>query len=154
MKLKTMFPVIMCILVGFFMSNFMFKQYNSDETILVSGEKEGLYFLQVGVYSSEESMKDNLKNTETYIYEKADNLYYAYVGIIKSEENLNKLKGYFEDLDYVIYSKVKNVENKAFLEVLNQYEIMLKETSDSKTIKTIANQIISKYEELVLNGQN
>lgn len=152
MNLKSITPAILCILVGFFMSDFMFRQYSKEET--VSKENGNVYFMQIGVYSSLENMKENLKNIETYIYEEKDGLFYAYVGIVKTSENLEKVEGYFKSLNYVIYRKEKRVTNLAFLEVLNQYDVMLKETTDEKTIKAIMNQVISKYEELVLSDQN
>jgi len=154
MNLKSIIPAILCILVGFFMSNFMFNQYEKEELEKVSSEKNTVYFLQIGVYSSLDSMKQNLKNVETYIYEEVDNLFYAYVGILNDESNLEKVEGYFKNLDYVIYRKEKKIKSKPFIEILNQYDLMLKETNDSKTIGIIMNQIISKYEELVLNDQN
>lgn len=154
MNLKNITPAILCILVGFFMSNFMFNQYQKDELLPTSTSKNMVYFMQIGVYSSLDNMKENLKNIDTYIYEEKNGLYYAYVGMTKDSENLEKIEGYFKSLDYVIYRKEKTVSDAAFIEVLNQYDIMLKQTTDNKTIKAIMSQIISKYEELVLSDQN
>ena len=61
MNLKSIIPAILCILVGFFMSNFMFNQYEKETIAKVSNEKNTVYFLQIGVYSSLDSMKENLK---------------------------------------------------------------------------------------------
>ncbi len=154
MNLKSILPAILCVLVGFFMSNFMFNQYEKEEPVKTSSNKNTVYFMQIGVYSSIENMKENLKNIETYIYEEKNDLYYAYVGIVKDEVNLEKVEGYFKSLDYVIYRKEKNVSNAGFQEVLAQYDLMLKETADTKTIGTIMRQVISKYEELVLSDQD
>jgi hypothetical protein len=152
MKLKTIMPVILCILIGFFMSNFMFNQY--DKTMETFQEKTKAYFLQIGVYSSLDNMKENLKDVNTYIYEEASGLYYAYVGITKNEENLTKIEGYFNEKQYVIYRKEKNLTSSSFIELLNQYDTMLKSTTDSLTIGKIEEEVISKYEELVINAQN
>jgi hypothetical protein len=151
MNLKNILPAILCILVGFFMSNFMFNQYDKETTEKTGSLKNSVYFFQIGVYSSIDNMKESLKNVETYVYEEQDKLFYAYVGMTKNEENLEKIEGYFKNLGYVIYRKEKNVSNLAFIEVLEQYDLMLKETDDTKTIGTIMNQVISKYEELVLS---
>lgn len=132
----------------------MFNQYEKETISKVSNEKNTVYFLQIGVYSSLDSMKENLKNVETYIYEEIDDLFYAYVGILKDDSNLEKVEGYFKDLNYVIYRKEKKISSASFIEILNQYDLMLKETTDTKTIGIIMSQIISKYEELVLNDQN
>lgn len=151
MNLKSILPAILCILVGFFMSNFMFQQYDKAGAEKVSLETNNVYFFQIGVYSSLDNMKESLKNVDTYIYEESNQLFYAYVGMTKETSNLDKIEGYFKDLDYVIYRKERKVSNVAFQEVLAQYDLMLKETTDTKTIGSIMNQVISKYEELVLS---
>lgn len=151
MNLKNILPAILCILVGFFMSNFMFQQYDKEGASKVSSERNNVYFFQIGVYSSLENMKESLKNVETYIYEESDKLFYAYVGMTKESTNLEKIEGYFKELGYVIYRKEKKVTSATFQEVLAQYDLMLKETTDKKTIGSIMNQVISKYEELVLS---
>ena len=57
-------------------------------------------------------------------------------------------------MKYVIYRKEKNIKNEAFIEILNQYDLMLKETEDKEMVGTIEEEVISKYEELVLNDEN
>lgn len=129
----------------------MFQQYDKEGASKVSSERNNVYFFQIGVYSSLENMKESLKNVETYIYEESDKLFYAYVGMTKESTNLEKIEGYFKESGYVIYRKERKVTSAAFQEVLAQYDLMLKETTDKKTIGSIMNQVISKYEELVLS---
>ncbi len=140
------------------MGQFMFNQYHKEEktipTIATPETESNLYFLQQGVYSSLDSMKQNLVDFEYYTYIEQDGKYYAFVAIIKSEENLEKLKGYFHDMGYDIYVKEFSVKSTAFLEVLNQYEQLLSGTNDSKTIQAACTQILAKYEELVIDDQN
>ena len=153
MKLKNIFPVVLCILVGFFMGTFMFKQYKLDtDTVSLTGEN--LYFLQTGVYSSEEDMKKNMSNTSYYIYTKENNMYYSYIGITKNKKNLDKLKGYYKQEGYDIYVREIFVSDISFLTVLEQYDNLLLETTDTKIIKSIENQVLSKYEELIINDQD
>lgn len=153
MKLKNIFPVVLCILVGFFMGTFMFKQYKLDtDTVSLTGEN--LYFLQTGVYSSEEDMKKNMSNTFYYIYTKENNMYYSYIGITKNKKNLDKLKGYYKQEGYDIYVREIFVSDISFLTVLEQYDNLLLETTDTKIIKSIENQVLSKYEELIINDQD
>lgn len=139
------------------MGNIMFNQYKigDNTTLPVSIEtSKTLYFLQQGVYSNKESMESNLKQFNYYIYSEKDNLYYAYLAITGDKDNLEKIKGYFGNLGYDLYVKEYTVESQSFIEILNQYEELLKQTSDEKTIASICGQVLSKYEELVLNAQN
>ena len=80
--------------------------------------------------------------------------YYTYIGITKNKENCDKLKGFFEKMGYITYIKEFNVDSEAFIEVLNQYDNLLLQTDDEKTIKAICIQVLGKYEELILNEYN
>lgn len=139
------------------MGNIMFNQYKVKDSKVspVSLEtSKTLYFLQQGVYSSKENMENNLKSFNYYIYNEKDNLFYVYVAITGNKENLEKIQSYFKNLGYDLYVKEFIVENANFIEVLNKYEELLKQTNDNTTISSICSQILSKYEELVLNAQN
>ena len=153
MKLKNIFPVVLCILIGFFMGNFMFNEYDR-KTSTVSLTGETLYFLQAGVFSNEEEMKKEMSNFSYYIYTKENNMYYSYIGIVKNKKNLEKLKEYFKSEGYDIYVRELFISNISFITVLNQYEMLLEQTTDTKIIKSICNQILSKYEELVMVDKN
>ena len=153
MKLKNIFPVVLCILIGFFMGNFMFNEYDR-KTSTVSLTGETLYFLQAGVFSNEEEMKKEMSNFSYYIYTKENNMYYSYVGIVKNKKNLEKLKEYFKSEGYDIYVRELFISNISFITVLDQYEMLLEQTTDTKIIKSICNQILSKYEELVMIDKN
>ena len=155
MKLNTYLPLILCLTVGFFMGKLMFSQYDDKQGLkLVSSASEKVYFIQQGVYSSKESMEENTSNLTYYIYTIDNDRYYVYIGITKNEENLDKLKGYFGSLGYNIYVKEFYISNESFITVLDQYETMLSETTDSKTIGAICSQVLSKYEELVINSES
>ena len=153
MKLKNIFPVVLCILIAFFMGNFMFNEYDR-KTSTVSLTGETLYFLQAGVFSNEEEMKKEMSNFSYYIYTKENNMYYSYIGIVKNKKNLEKLKEYFKSEGYDIYVRELFISNISFITVLDQYEMLLEQTTDTKIIKSICNQILSKYEELVMIDKN
>ena len=134
------------------MGNFMFNQYGiEDTTAVVSSNGETLKFLQAGVYSSKESMEESMKGFNYYIYSVKDNMYYVYIGITKSEDNLDKLKKHFKEKGYDIYAADIYIDDVQFIETLDQYEKVLKETTDTKTIDAVCSQVLSKYEEQVLN---
>lgn len=153
---KNLILIIVCLGLGTYMGYIMFDSYKKEETKPVSiGSKiNKLYFIQIGVYSNLDDMKQKLSNIENYTYTKENNLYHVYVGITKNEENKEKIKEYFNKLGYDTYVKEFEIENENFNEVLTQYDILLKETNDEKTIATVCNQILNKYEELVVNAES
>ena len=147
--MKNIFTIILALFVGFLISFYIFKQYDSKENIkTVFSDTYKLNFFQYGVYSSEESMKENTSSLNYYIYNVIDNKYYVYIGITKKENTTEKIKGYFTDLGYDVYVKQMIISDTTFVTALEQYEILLENTEDKNTIKTIISQILSEYEEL------
>jgi len=149
---KYIVPIISALLVGFLLAKFTIDQYDKKESLkTVFSNSETLYFVQQGVYSSKESMESNMTDFAYYIYNLQDSKYYTYIGITKNKENCEKLKGFFEKMGYITYIKEIDVDSDAFIEVLNQYDNLLEQTDDENTIKAICSQVLSKYEELILN---
>lgn len=153
---KNLILIIVCLGLGIYMGYIMFDSYKKEETkpVSISSKINKLYFIQIGVYSNLDDMKQKLSNIENYTYTKENDLYHVYVGITKNEENKKKIKEYFNKLGYDTYVKEFEIENENFNEVLTQYDILLKETNDEKTIATVCNQILNKYEELVVNAES
>ena len=147
-------PIILCLIVGFFLGQFLLNQYNDKEKIKpIFNEKEKVFFIQQGVYSTKDSMEKNTTSFKHYIYNMQDNKYYVFIGITKNSSNADKLKKYFKEVGHDTYIKEFEVNNKEFLEILGQYDLLLEKTNDPETIKTICNQVLSKYEELGLNNE-
>lgn len=107
-------------------------------------------FLEQGVYSSEDIMKNSMSSFNYYIYNLEEDGYHTYVGITKSHENALKVKEFYGKKGYDIYIKENNIKNERFLSVLGQYDILLSDLSDD-SIDGVCNQILSSYEELVIN---
>lgn len=149
---KYIFPIFLSIVVGFFTTKFMFDQYSNKEILTpVFNQGENLYFIQQGVYSSVDSIKENLKNFNNYIYTIINSKYYVFIGITKNQEIVNKMQEFYKDNGYVTYVKEFKVRNKEFLMVVDNYDAVLKETNDEEVIKTVINQTIAKYKELVVD---
>lgn len=156
MKIKNMLaPVLLALVIGFVMGGMMLKQYdikNVTLPVIRNSELKTLSFLQVGVYSSLESMKKNLQGIENYIYMIEDEKYHAYVGITGNANNVDKLTGFYQDLGYITYVKDITNSNTVFLEQLEKYDQLLEQTSDQNAIRVINQNILTSYKELVIDG--
>ena len=151
---SNLISIFFCAVIGISLSFYIFRQYDENkESTPVSNITNNLKFIQNGVYSSKDSMEEATKNLKYYIFSEENDKYYVYIGIT-TEKNLEKVKGYYESLGYDIYVKDITINNKSFLDVLNQYELMLKELNNTETIGNIEGQVLSKYEELVIGEQN
>lgn len=144
--------ILLSLVVGVYLGKFMLNQYDDFQVVPVMQETQNLYFLQQGVYSSLEVMKENMVDFSYYIYNIEDDGYHTYVGITKNENNADKIKEYFQNKGYDIYVKEIGIDNSVFVSVVEQYDLLLSEASGD-TIDNICNQVLSSYEELVV-GEN
>lgn len=146
---KYLFPVSVSLILGISMAYFIIKQYESLPALTVSSDAESLFYIQRGVYSDMDNMKNNMKDFTNYIYNVEENQYYAYIGITTSKENALKIQNYYKSLGYDTFLKEKITDNKDFINILKQYDELLAKTDDNESIKVICNQVLAKYEELV-----
>ncbi|MDD3453772.1 MAG: hypothetical protein PHN42_05840 [Bacilli bacterium] len=146
---NNLLSIFFCCIIGLSLSYFMFNQYDKD-SVKTYIEKETLNFLQIGVYSSKEEMQNNVKNVPYYIYMEENNQFIVFIAITKNE-NLDKIKGYYESLGYVINVRTFEITNQKFFELLNQYEMMISQIKENSSILNIESQILSKYEEIIKN---
>lgn len=143
--------IIIALICALMMTKIIFDQYDDKENIKTIFNSETIvYLVRVGIFSSMESMEKNCLNLNYYIYSIQDDKYYVYVGITENIENYNKIASYFKTLGYDNYRTEINIKNDAFIEILRQYDLLLKETTDNKIIDTICSHVLSKYEELVM----
>lgn len=149
---KYLFTFLCSLIIGFFLAHFFIKQYKSNTGIKVSLNNEELYFIQYGVFSSKESMEENALTLQNYVYNIEDNLYYVYIGITKDKSVADKIVEYYKKINYETIVKKFNIQNKEFIKLLDNYDKVLKSTSDDTVIASILNQILIKYEEVVING--
>ena len=149
---KYLLTFIIALIIGFFLSNFFLKQYDDFEGIKVANKGETLYFVQYGVFSTLESLEENTIALQNYVYNKQDDLYYVYVGITKLKENAEKIVNYYKSLGNETIIKEYGISNKKFLELLENYDTIIKNTNDETAIASIINQVLVKYEEVVISG--
>lgn len=148
---KYFWSLLFSLVVGVYLGKFMLNQYKDYELIPTYSSSEDLFFLQQGVYSSIESMKENMSSFRYYIYDSESDGFHSYLCITKSHENALKVKEFFNSLGYDIYVKENNINNGNFVSVVNQYDLLLSDASGN-AIDDICNQVLSSYEELVING--
>ena len=144
---KYLLTIIVSLLVGFLLSFYMLKEYESVNIIPVFNVKETAYLVQQGVYSSMESMQKNTSHLTDYIYSVIDNMYYVYIGISLESDNVNKIQEYYKSKDIKTIIKTTTISDNDLINSLRQYDMVLKETNEEETIKEIIKQTLSKYKE-------
>lgn len=146
---KYIFSVFLSLFIGFLMSYFVISRYDNLESITINSNATKIYYITAGVFNTKEEMLSSMKNYPNYIYEYNNDKYYAYIGITKNKKNSEKLKEFYKSKGYDIYIREKITDKEKFIEILNQYDSILSNTDDNKTIEVICNQVLSIYEEMI-----
>ena len=151
MKYKFLIPITLSIVVGLFFGKIFFDNYESS-SVTAFDEKDKIYMLQIGVYSSIDKMKSSFKDYEKFLYIQNDDGYHLYVGITKEKQIANTIKEYYEEKGYSIYVKESLIDDSAFLSVLGEYDKIINITSEND-IPDIEKIVISNYKEMVLENE-
>lgn len=148
MKNKILIPTVLSLLIGSYLGFIVFRQYkNNSETVF--SEKTIIYFLQQGVYSTKESMEDNTKLLNEYIYTLEDNKYRVFIGITADKSNAEKIENIYKNKSIDIYIKERNILDMSFVEKLKQYDEIIRTSNDDNVILELQNQILNEYELVV-----
>ena len=148
MKFKFLIPIFFSVVIGFIFGRLIFNQYENTNTTFGDGER--LYFIQVGVYSNMDSMQEDFKDVDDYLYLIENNAYHLYVGITKNEKIATKIEGYYREKGNNIYIKEKMVNNPEFTTLLGEYDKILDITSKDTDIEIVEKVVLASYKEMVL----
>lgn len=141
---KTLLTILGAILVGFGLGLFFFKKFDTNIEALATSVKS-IYAVQVGVYKNIDNAKDVANKMEGIVV--LDNDYYrVYIDIIKDKEILNLREEYYKNNNINYYLKIIN-PSKEFIAKLDDYEIILKNTSISADkIGVVREKILKEYQ--------
>ena len=146
MKKKLIWGIVF-ILIGIFCSRYI-SNINA-KSIFNSGEL--YYFVQEGVYTNKKIMNNDLKDIKNRAIISKNNKYYVYVGISKDLEIAKLIKKIYEDKGYQIYIKELSVDDKEFSSNVEQFDLLIKNSSNDEDILTIESVILANYEEIINN---
>lgn len=150
---KTFIWVLIALLSGALLGKFTFDRYeNVDTRNVISYDKE-IYMLKYGAYDNLDDMSNKVTNVDRYIYIEKDNKVTAYVGIAKTYENANKIKDIYDAKNIKVTVVKETIDNEEFIQNLNEYEKLLEASDDEKSLLIIEKQILSCYEEVVVNDK-
>ena len=152
MKKTTILYILGAISIGVFIGKYVYNGYQNETKEAFKDMNENIYLLQYGVYSSNDSMIENTKNLKNYFYYIENNKYHVIIGVTMDKDLKDKIKK-ANSIDNNIYIKKVSINNDEFIESLKQYDNLIKNTEDKTTILTAEKQILSKYEELIINNE-
>ena len=151
MKIFKNFILLLFItLLGIYVGSYLYRSYLLKNENKINTYK--IYLLEYGVYNSYEDMELNGKNIENYFYYNDINGYHILLGITENKNIINKIGESYENISN-INIREDYIDNMEFIESLKQYDNLIL-TSNKTEVLQAEKQILSKYEELILNGES
>ena len=145
---KTLILGITFILLGIVVGTILRGEYQ-EEILDVFGTRKNYYFLQEGVYATEENLEENIKNLDAKLIIEEEGKYYVYLGITQVKENAEKIKKIYEKDGYQIYIKERNISNEEFYNNVSQFDLLIQSTDNSEEILAIEEVVLANYEEII-----
>ena len=150
---KTLFWVFMALISGAFLGKVTFDKYENLDIQNVISLNNKIYMLKYGTYANLDEMQDDVTGVDRYIYIQDGDRISAYVAISTTKKNINKIKDIYLSKNLKLTIEKVTINNDEFVQNLNEYEKLLEATEDEKSLLIIENQILSCYEELVVNNE-
>lgn len=148
---KTIIGIIIAILAGVLLAKLTFDKYEKVDTKNVISYDDEVYMLKVGSYDSVDEMQRSALDFERYIYIEKEGKVTVYIGIAKTRENMEKIKNVYDDKNVKTTIENVTINNDEFIQNLNEYEKLLDVTEDANSLLIIENQILSCYEDIMVN---
>ncbi len=127
-------------LIGYLFGNIIFNNYKGKDYIEIDGN---IYYLQYGVYTTNEAAINSTKNlNEKYFIKEIDNKYYVYLGVTSNYDLALKLKEKYENKNIHIYIRSDYVENSETLDKLKEYD----EKINDDNIESVMQEIFENSE--------
>ena len=150
---KTLFWVFMALVLGALLGKITFDKYENLDIQSTISFNNKIYMLKYGTYANLDEMQDDITDVDRYIYIQDDNQVSAYVAASTTKKNINKIKDVYLAKGLNLTIEKVTINNDEFIQNLNEYEKLLEATEDEKSLLIIENQILSCYEETVVNNE-
>lgn len=153
MKFKFLIPICFSILIGFLFGKVIFSNYDNSSTLKTFNEGEKVYFIEIASASSKDNLT-SINSYENYLCLLENDTYYLYGGITRNKSTAEYIKTSYENKKFNSKVVIKYVNDKTFINLLNEYDKVAKISSNTDDLFTIEKIIISNYKETVLQNDS
>ncbi len=143
MKKNIIIVIILGSLIGFLFGNLLFKNYEGIEYI---DEDGNIYYVQYGVYTSNEAAVNNASKLNNYKIIELDDKYYVYLGVTTDYDLAVKIQNMYKEKDIYTYIRSDYVSNSETLELLKQFDDKLKDKENEEEIESVMQEIFENQE--------
>lgn len=141
MKKNVIIVIVLGILTGFLFGNLIYKNYSGIEYL---NEDGNIYYVQYGVYTSQDAALSNASNLDNYLIQEMDDKYYVYLGITTNYNTALKLQNLYNEQDIHTYIRSDYVSNSETLNKLKEYDLKLEDLEQEEEIKEVIKEIFSE----------
>ena len=143
MKKNIIIVIILGSLIGFLFGNLLFKNYEGIEYM---DEDGNIYYVQYGVYTSNEAAINNASKLNNYKIIELDDKYYVYLGVTTDYDLAVKIQNMYKEKDIYTYIRSDYVSNSETLELLKQFDDKLKDKENEEEIESVMQEIFENQE--------
>lgn len=141
MKKNIIIVIVLGILTGFLFGNLIYKNYSGIEYL---NEDGNIYYVQYGVYTSQDAALSNASNLDNYLIQEMDDKYYVYLGVTTNYNTALKLQNLYNEQDIHTYIRSDYVSNSETLNKLKEYDLKLEDLEQEEEIKEVIKEIFSE----------
>lgn len=144
---KIIIKGIVFIIIGFYLGHIIFgTKFEIGKKL---SKKESYYFLQQGVYSNIENLKNNSEDIKEKVVDYSNDKYYVYVGITRDKKIAERISKIYKDKGIILHTKEKNINSKEFQSNVEQFDILINSTNENDEILTIEEVVLANYNEII-----
>ena len=141
MKKNVIIVIVLGILTGFLFGNLIYKNYSGIEYL---NEDGNIYYVQYGVYTSQDAALSNASNLDNYLIQEMDDKYYVYLGVTTNYNTALKIQNLYNEQDIHTYIRSDYVSNSETLNKLKEYDLKLEDLKQEEEIKEVIKEIFSE----------
>lgn len=142
MKKNVIIVIVLGILTGFLFGNLIYKNYSGIEYL---NEDGNIYYVQYGVYTSQDAALSNASNLDNYLIQEMDDKYYVYLGVTTNYNTALKIQNLYNEQDIHTYIRSDYVSNSETLNKLKEYDLKLEDLEQEEEIKEVIKEIFSEF---------
>ena len=143
MKKNIIIVIVLGALIGYLFGSIIFKNYQGIEYMNNDGN---IYYVQYGVYTSEDAAINNITNLDNYKIIELDDKYYVYLGVTTDYDIALKIQDMYKEKDIYTYIRSDYVSNSETLSLLQEFDNKLKDDSSSEEIQSVMKEIFENQQ--------
>jgi len=144
---NTMKLVFFTILIGSFFGMLIHNHYLDD--VFAFQDINVFYFLQEGTYSSRELVRANTRNLNTKLVVEDNGMYHVYVAITRDVSVRDYIIELYQEKDIEIHSKEKVFNHLEFQTNIDQFDLLLRNSTTIEEINSISAVVLSNFEQTI-----